>query len=371
MMEGRELQRLREQGPMPESPPVTTIVRRAHAMRQRTRRTRAAAAVACLAVAVVVILPVEPWSHNSQSGVAGADVLAAISADAGCSGSARRATPAEADPVRFLPSYLPAGFTIEDAFSNHTTESPCFQFFHRAVYARRTDSESVAETLTISAGSEPADHVECGPNNAPKIANAPATDYQACIQVRGHTGAIVHLANMTSIAWIEPGVGAVEVHATELAPEMLRAFAQHLTTPGDGTIIAPPGSAPPHYALAFQSWKPHDELTHYTYFRATFVQHSRSATDPAPELVVDVSPSSRPLEELLPPEGFDFVDVQGHRGISFNDGGGREVRWKIGANLFSVRTPRGSTTEEALRVARSFAPVARDDTRLVDPTHHN
>ena len=371
MMQDHELQRLREQGPMPASPPVTTIVRRARAIRQRARITRATAAVACLAVAVVVIIPVEPWSHNSRSGVAGADVLAAIGADAVCSGNGRRATPAEADPVRFLPVYLPAGFTIGDAFSNYTTESPCFQFFPRAVYARRTDSESVAATLTISSGSEPADRVECGPDNVPKIANAPATDYQTCIQVRGHTGAIVHLGDMTSIAWIEPGVGAVEVHATELAPETLRAFAQHLTTPGDGTIIAPAGATPPGYALAFQSWEPHSRLTHFTYFHATFVQHSRSSPDTAPELVVDVSPTSQPMEELLPPEGFDFVDIQGHPGITFNDAGGREVQWKIGANLFSVRTPRGITPEEALRVARSFAPVARDDARLVDPTHHN
>jgi hypothetical protein len=78
------------------------------------------------------------------------------------------------------------------------------------------------------------------------------------------------------------------------------------------------------------------------------------------------------LWDELPLEGsFDLVDIEGHEGIEYVDGGGGfSVLWKVGRNLFSVNTPPGVTLSDVLHIARSFAPVPRDDPRLIDPSTH-
>ena len=368
MMQDHELRRLHDQGPTPECPPVSTVVRRAHEIRRRARRKRSAVA-ASVAVAVLALAVVEPWNRHGHASVAGADVLAAVNTSAGCVGTSRRATPTEADPVRFLPAYMPAGFTIEDAFSNHDTDAACFRFYPRTVFVRQTSPNSVAATLTISTGSEPTDRIECGPAPVTPV-DAPKSDYQRCVQVRGQTGAIVHIFDTTWIAWIEPGIGAVDVRTTELAPEALLAFVQRLTTRSDGTIIVARGVTPAGYTLAYQNWKPQDELTVRTDFNASFAQRSLPSGDP-PILSITVWPTPRSLWELLPGfGGFEIVNIHGDQGIMYRDGDGITVSWKIGDNLFSVLAPQGITPKATLRVARSFVPATRNDARLIDPSNH-
>ena len=129
-MTDTDLERLRDQGPTPRTPPpIRAVIGRANAMKRRARRQRltAVAAVSSLVVAGVVA---EPWNSTTHPGVAGADVLAALGANPGCGGTGRRATPAEADAVRFLPAYVPPGFRIDDGYTNHLTESRVLPLRH-------------------------------------------------------------------------------------------------------------------------------------------------------------------------------------------------------------------------------------------------
>jgi hypothetical protein len=367
-MQDHELRRLYDQGPKPECPPLSIVVRRAREIRRRARRKRSAV-VASVGVAILALVAVEPWSRHGHAGVAGADVLAAVNSGAGCGGTSRRATATEADPVRFLPTYVPADFTIDDAFSNHDTDAACFRFYPRTVFVRQTGPNLVAATLTISTGSESTDQIECGPAPVTPV-DAPKSDYQRCVQVRGHTGAIVHILDTTWVAWIEPGIGAVDVRTTELAPEALLGFVQRLTTRSDGTIIVARGVTPAGYTLAYQNWKAQDELTVRSDFNASFVQRSLPSSDP-PILSIAVWPTRRSLWEMLPGSGgFEIVNIHGDEGIMYRDGDGITVSWKLGDNLFSVRAPQGMTPKETLRVARSFAPATRNDARLIDPSNH-
>jgi hypothetical protein len=361
MMTDNDLERLREQGPTPGIPSIHAVMGRANEMKRRARWQRLTV-LAAISVVIVAGVLAEPWNSHTQPGVAGADVLAALGANPGCGGTGRRATPAEADAVRFLPAYVPAGFRIDDAYTNHLTESACFSFVTRAVYTSRTGSNSVGATLTISTGSEPVVRVDCGSAipPAPKPVDAPASDGQRCVQVRGHVGELVRVLGTTSVVWIEPDVGAVSVHATALTPETLIAFANALMSPADGRITAPDAAVPAGYSLAYENWDPFQSLTDHNDFRGEFTQG----------LWITVSPSRRSLWDELPLEGgFDLVDIQGHQGIESADGGGGlSVLWKVGDNLFSVNAPPGVTRADALRIAQSFAPVPRDDPRLIDPS---
>lgn len=369
MMTDNDLEKLRDQGPTPEIPPIHTIVRRASELNGRARWQRLTA-VAAIAAVIVGVVVAEPWNGQTHHGVAGADVLAAVGANL-CGGNSRRSTPAEADAVRFLPAYVPSGFTIGDAFANHETDFACFRFFPRVVYTKRTGPDTVSATLTISTGSEPAARVDCGPRNAPTPVDAPSSDFQRCVHVRGRTGALVHLLDTTYLTWIEPDVGAVSVEATALTPETVVELANGLTTPGNGTITVPAAAVPTGYSLAYENWDRFSALSTHDDFRATFVR-GHGPVNNAPELWISVSPTRRTLWALFPGLGsFDLVHVQGHDGFVYETDGGVSVNWKVGDNLFSVNTPRGITREEALRVARSFAPVARDDARLIDPYAHN
>jgi hypothetical protein len=192
--------------------------------------------------------------------------------------------------------------------------------------------------------------------------DAAATDGQRCVQVRGHAGELVRVLGSTSVAWIEPGVGAVSVHATALTPETLIAFANALTTPADGRITAPDAVIPAGYSLAYENWDQFQSLTEHNDFRGEFTQG----------LFITVSPTRRSLWDELPLEGgFDLVDIEGHDGIEYADGGGGfSVLWKVGGNLFTVNAPPGVTRSDVLHIAQSFAPVPRDDPRLIDPSTH-
>lgn len=104
-------------------PPLDTVLRRGARLRQRRRLAAAASSGLAVTIAVgvgvtaLVALADHPEPATELAAPIGTPLVAPADDVEDCSGFAEERTPEEADGLRYLPSWLPAGMTIDRAFA--------------------------------------------------------------------------------------------------------------------------------------------------------------------------------------------------------------------------------------------------------------
>jgi hypothetical protein len=350
---------LRELADTSAPPPIDTVYRRGAVLRRRRQRaTRAGTAAAVVAVvaglaATGLVVRDDRAADVEVAAPSGAPLMSSFpDTEHDCGGFAEARPPDDADGLRLLPAWLPAGEEVEAAWARAEllTRETCPRV-STALTAADATTGAVTRAVRVDGPSpEPFARYE-GPLFEP-------------IAVRGTNAEVVSfpgLGDLHQIRWTEPAGGSWLVESRGLAVDELRRVVEELTlAPATGTATA--GWLPADLEVAHRrSGPPADLPDEQRWWHATIDDGATLSLGVTENVTGDGA-----LAHLG--AGVSVVEVRGHPAIAHTNGCTGDdcttfLGWQESARV-EVDLSGSLPLDTLVRIAESLEPVAADDPRI-------